>query len=282
MKRTTLRKISGAAFAALVFANASPAAELKTETVKGWEQYIEEKNAATKPAPDTPFLLTDGDQDFWSALRTGRILVGPAGPNIPRRVPSGLVHDWIGTAFIPNATIAQVLAAVRDYDRYKNIYRPGVVDSKLTETTEQEDRFSLLLMNKSMFLKKAVEGHYHASYFRVDDQHWYSVAESTRVQEIVGYGSANQQLLPEGEGTGLIWRIRSITRYEQRGGGVFIQLEAMVLSRDVPSALRWMVDPIVRRVSRESVQLSLQQTRDAVTSTLAHAEPASPQSTRTE
>src|SRR5205085_132410 len=128
----------------------------------------------------------------------------------------------------------------------------------------------------------AVEGQYHATYFRVDDRHWYSVAETTRVQEIVGYGSANQQLLPEGQGTGLIWRIRSITRYEQRDGGVFIQLEAMVLSRDAPCALRWMIDPIVRSVSRDSVQLSLQQTRDAITSNLAHAVPALPLSARTE
>src|SRR5438105_13839438 len=179
MKRSITAQISGAAFLAFVLANTSLAAQLKTETVKGWEQYIDEKEAAMKPAPDTPFLLTDGDRSFGPALRAGRILVAPAGPDIPRRVPSGLVHDWIGTAFIPNATIAQVLAAARDYDQYKNIYRPGVIESKLTATTEKEDRFSLLLMNKSMFLKKAVEGHYHASYFRVDDLHWYSVADST-------------------------------------------------------------------------------------------------------
>jgi hypothetical protein len=281
VKRTS-KRISGVTLLAFVLANASSGAQLKTETVKRWQQYVDEKTVATKPSPDTPFLLTDGDGDFWSELRSGKTLVAPAGPNIPRRIPSGLVHDWIGTIFIPNATITQVLAAVRDYDRYKNIYRPGVVDSKLTETTEQEDHFSLLLMNKSMFLKKAVEGQYQASYFRIDDQHWYSIAESTRVQEIVGYGGANQQLLPEGEGTGLIWRVRSITRYEQRDGGVFIQLEAMVLSRDVPSALRWMVDPIVRRVSRDSVQISLEQTRDAVITNLAHAESASVQRTRTE
>ena len=89
-------------------ANASSGAQLKTETVKGWDQYVKEKNA-TKPSPDTLFLLTDGDRDFWSELRSGKILVAPAGPNIPRRVPYGLVHDWIVTVFIPNATITQVL-----------------------------------------------------------------------------------------------------------------------------------------------------------------------------
>jgi hypothetical protein len=51
---------------------------------------------------------------------------------------------------------------------------------------------------------------------------------------------------------------------EERDGGVYIELEAMVLSRDIPAALRWVVDPIVRRVSRSSLETSLQQTADAV------------------
>jgi hypothetical protein len=254
---------------ALLLTIAAHAADLKQETVNAWEEYIEGKKAAAKSFNDAPIVIVDSDS--WAALRSGKILVAPAGPNIPRRVPSGLIHDWIGTAFIPNANIPQVLAAVRDYDHYKTVYRPSVIDSRTCLTAEDEDQFSLLLINKSLFVKKALEGDYRASYFQIDDHRWYSIAESTRLQEIEGFGGADTHLLPEGEGTGLIWRAQSITRYEQRDGGVVIQFEALVLSRDVPAALRWMVDPIVRRVSRESIQLSLQQTRDAVQSNLAVA-----------
>jgi len=266
--------LSGAAIA-LLLPVVSLAADLKPEAVKAWQEYIEEKNAAVRSAADERFLLMTV-RDSWAALRSGKIIVAPAGPNMPKRVPSGLIHDWIGTAFIPHAALPQVLAAVRDYDRYKDVYRPSVVDSRLGSVTEDEDRFSLLLMNRSLFVKKALEGDYRASYFRLDDRQWYSIAGSTRIQEIEGYGGAEAHLLPEGEGTGLIWSAHSITRLEERDGGVLIQFEAMVLSRDIPAALRWMVDPVVRRVSRESLQLSLQQTRDAVQSNVAHAAPSAP------
>jgi hypothetical protein len=268
MKRTYITRTPGAALIVLLLTIGARAADLKPETVRAWEEYIEQKNAAAKSA-DGPFLLATDDPDSWAALRSGKILVAPAGPNIPKRVPSGLIHDWIGTAFIPNSTIPQVLASVRDYDHYKDVYQPSVVESKLGSASEEEDLFSLLLINKSFFLKKAVEGHYRAAYLRLDDRRWCSIAGSTRLQEIEGYGGAGARLLPEGEGAGLIWRVDSIGRYEQREGGVLIQVEGMALSRDVPGALRWVVDPIIRRVSRETLQLSLQQTRDSVQSNLA-------------
>jgi hypothetical protein len=35
-----------------------------------------------------------------------------AGPHIPRPVPAGLIHDWIGVAFFPNTKLNDVLAVV--------------------------------------------------------------------------------------------------------------------------------------------------------------------------
>ncbi|HEY6347617.1 MAG TPA: hypothetical protein VIY49_39505 [Bryobacteraceae bacterium] len=270
MKRTLTASAGRTAVVVLLstilFTAAGRAADLKPETIKAWEQYIEEKETEVKSSARAPLIAPDDDRNFWTQMRSGKILVVPAGPNIPRRVPSGLIHDWIGTAFIPDATLPQVLAAIRDYDGYKNMYRPGVVDSRACMAMEDEDTFSLLLVNRSFFGKTALEGDFRAKYFRVDERRWYSILESTRIQEIVGYGGADARLLPEGEGSALIWRAASITRYEERDEGVVVQFEAMALSRDIPGALRWVIDPVVRRVSRESVQLSLQKTRDAVES----------------
>lgn len=69
----------------------------------------------------------------------------------------------------------------------------------------------------------------------------------------------------------MIWRLHCIMRFEERDGGVYIKVEAMALSRDIPAALRWAVEPIVRRVSRSSVATSLQQTKAAVRSHAAAA-----------
>ena len=65
---------------------------------------------------------------------------------------------------------------------------------------------------------------------------------------------------------GLIWRVHSTTHFEERDGGVYIEVETIALSRDIPTMLRWVVDPIVRRVSRASLTASLQQTEAAVRS----------------
>jgi hypothetical protein len=79
-------------------------------------------------------------------------------------------------------------------------------------------------------------------------------------------------MLREGEGTGLLWRLFSITRFEERDGGIYIELEAIALSRDIRASLRWMIEPIVRRVSKSSLITSLQQTEGAVRASVALAD----------
>jgi hypothetical protein len=50
-------------------------------------------------------------------------------------VPSGLIHDWVGTAFIPNATLDDVLRVSRDYTHYKDIYKPVVIESSAARSS---------------------------------------------------------------------------------------------------------------------------------------------------
>lgn len=84
-------------------------------------------------------------------------------------VPNGLIHDWIGAVFTPNATIDGLLSVVRDYSRYKDYLQSG----------------------------------------------------------------------------GFIWRIYSVSQYEERDGGV--------LSRGIPSSVRWLVNPVVNHLAVASI-----------------------------
>jgi hypothetical protein len=62
-------------------------------------------------------------------------------------------------------------------------------------------------------------------------------------------------------------------RLEERDGGVYAELEAIALSRDIPAAFRLFVTPIVRRVSRDSLATSLHQTKVALDASMArHAQ----------
>jgi hypothetical protein len=242
------------------------AADLKPETLQAWEAYLQAAKARNHKhlADGASFLSIDAEPADSAKLRQGEVIVSPARPNVPVKVPSGLIHDWAGTIFIPNASIGDVMRVVRDYDHYRAIYHPNVVGSKPIEMGEFEDRFSMVIMNKSFFAKSALDSDYRSTFIRVDDEHWYSTSETTRVQEVADYGAASQYLLPQSHGTGIIWRLYSLARYEERDGGVYVELEAIALSRDIPATLRLVVDPIVRRVSRSSLATSLQQTADAV------------------
>jgi hypothetical protein len=197
-------------------------------------------------------------------IRTKGLYVAPVGPHIPKKVPSGLIHDWIGVGFVPDANIEEVLRVVRDYDRYKEIYKPGVIGSTARSTDGVKDLFSLRLANKSAIAKIALDTECETSYYRVDDRRWYSVSNTTHIQQVDKFGTPEERTLPEDTGIGLIWRLSSITRLEERDGGVYAELEGIALSRDIPAALRLVVTPIVRRVSRDSLATSLHQTRIAV------------------
>ena len=193
-------------------------------------------------------------------------MVSPIGPHSPAKVPSGLIHDWVGAVFIPHASIKDARAILGDYAHYKEFYQPAVIDSKAIATSATKDRFSMVLMNKSFFLKTALDTDYESCYVRLDDRRGYAVSRTTRIQEVEEYGSPAEHALREGEGRGIIWRLYGITRFLERDGGVYIELEAIALSRDIPASLRWLVEPAVRRVSRGSLSTSLQQTEDAVRS----------------
>jgi hypothetical protein len=247
------------------------AAELKPRTVRAWQEYVQAAIVSMQEhlRPESHFLKIDTDQDEARRVRTGEILVSPGVSQGVKKVPSGMIHDWLGAAFIAHATLEDVLSIVRDYDRYKEFYRPTVIDSRTLARGDQDDRFAMVLMNKSLFLKTALDSEYKCSSVRVSDRRLYTVSESTRIQEIENYGAPGQREFREDEGNGYIWRLLTITRFEERDGGVYLELEAIALSRDIPISLRWIVEPIVRRISRNSLETSIRQTENAVHSSAA-------------
>jgi len=252
---------------AAVTATTATGADLKSETIQQWEDYV--KAADTRHANRLAhgvFLVSDEVAGQTTNLRNGAVVVTPASQQVPLKVQSGLIHDWTGAAFIPHTKLGDVLPVLRDYDRYKDYYRPGVVYAKRIATSESKDQFSMVLMNKSAIARTALDADYQTVYTKIDDHRWLSVTDATRIQEIAEYDTPSQHTLPENHGMGLIWRAHSITHFEERDGGVYIEVEAIALSRDIPTMLRWVVEPIVRRVSRASLAALLQQIEAAVRS----------------
>jgi len=254
-------------FATLLLPMQSSAASLKGETVGEWDRYVQsvEARLQERVSPGGAFLWVRDDAKRIAKVRSGEIVVAPAPGPSPRRVAGGLIHHWIGAAFLPDTKLDEIVGVTRNYDRYKEFYQPSVIESKTVARDDDADvdRFSMVLMNQTFFLKMALDADYQVTSVRVDDGRYYSVSKSTRIQEIEDYGGPGEHRVNEGEGAGLIWKLLSTVRLDQRDGGVYVEMEAVALSRDIPGALRFFVDPIVRRVSRSSIVTSISQTGEA-------------------
>ena len=67
--------------------------------------------------------------------------------------------------------------------------------------------------------------------------------------------------MPAGRDRGFLWRLNSYWAFNERDGGVYVECEAISLSRSIPSALAWLLDPMVRNLPKEFLGDTLTATR---------------------
>ena len=248
------------------FARPAHAAQLQPDTLTAWNGYVTKADVAAQDRVESrrPFLWVDESSDRAARLRRGEVIVAPVTGHGTEAVPHGLIHDWIGAIFVPGATRESLAAVVRDYDNYQRMYRPVVASSKTLACTENTQEFQMVWQRKVLFVSAAMRGNYQAHDLVLDEHREYSLADAVEIREIEGYGHPDERLLPPDTGNGFIWRIRSVARYEERDGGVYLELEATALTRDIPSSVAWFVKPVVNHLSINSLTTTLRQTRDAV------------------
>src|ERR1017187_9746407 len=82
--------------------------QLKPRTLAAFEAYIREAEAAMEPSlhGHGAFLWCDTDPHIAQQVRHGDIAAQLWSGDASVKVPNGLIHDWIGAAFIPRATVA--------------------------------------------------------------------------------------------------------------------------------------------------------------------------------
>jgi hypothetical protein len=244
------------------------AIDLQPGTVEAWEAYVNQAGSRMQSRIDGqgPFLWTDESAERRQRVRRGEVVVAPMIRDGSETVPNGLIHDWIGAIFIPGATIDRLLSVMHDYDGYRDYYKPVVADSKTLACTLADQEFLMVWKHRALFVTTVIESRYQGHDIAVDARRGYNVADTTRVQQIEDYGHPGAHSLAPDTGNGFMWRLHSIARFEERDGGVYLELEAMALSRDIPASLRGLVKPIVNHLSINSLATTLRQTRDAVNS----------------
>jgi hypothetical protein len=98
---------------------------------------------------------------------------------------------------------------------------------------------------------------YEITFERLDARRGYSLSRSTRIAEIDAPGTNRERALSSSEEHGFLWRLNTYWSYEERDGGVYLQIESVSLTRSIPTGLGWAVGPFVESVPRESLEFTL-------------------------
>jgi hypothetical protein len=254
---------------------ASPvrAADLKPEAIKAFDRYMEltEAEINSETASGKAFLWVDRlpperRTTAHEELGQGKAVIERLqtldnGKRV--EIPGGMVHHWIGTVFIPGATLAETLALVEDYDHHQNYYRPDVVRSKILYRKDNDFVIELRFYKKKI-VTTVLDTEHDVHYSILDSKHAMSRSRATRIQEVDEAGKPDEQLEPVGHDRGFLWRMNTYWRFEEKDGGTYVESQAISLTRDIPTGLGWIIGSYVNSVPRESFTFTLEATRAGV------------------
>jgi hypothetical protein len=223
-----------------------------------------EARLAQQHRSPTAFLAAAGSApDADLRLRRGEVVIEQLNPSNGAELPGALLHHWRGTAFAPNAKAADLERLLRDFDAYPQSFAPQVLQARVL--AEHDDRFEAWMrVRQKHVLTVVMDSTYDVTFGRLDAKDGFSASRSTQIYEIDAPGTDRERALNAGEEHGFLWRLNSYWTYEERDGGLYIQIESVSLSRSIPTGLGWVVGQFVERVPRESLEFTLRSACNAI------------------
>ena len=239
--------------------------QLNAQTLAAFDAYIHHAETEAKQTlhDSKLFLWSDLNSERAQQVRAGRVVAQFWSGRGPVKVPSGLIHDWIAAAFIPETTIPEIFGVIQDYDNHKNIYKPEVLDSKLISRHDDDFQIYLRLLKKKI-ITVVLDTDHEVHYRLVGPTRWVCCSYTTRIAEVENAGSRDERVLQPDTGYGFLWRLCSYWRFEQRDAGVVVECRAISLTRNVPVGLGWVIEPIIQKLPKESLINTLEATRQAL------------------
>jgi hypothetical protein len=210
-----------------------------------------------------------GSQDSFLApvdrarLKDGQFVIEQLTPATGVELPGALIHDWRGTAFLPGATLADYERVLRDFEAYPRHWAPEVVQVSMLQQQGDHYQVAMRMMQHHIFTV-VLDATYDVTFSRLDAQHGSSVSRSTKIAEIEAPGTARERALDADEEHGFLWRMNTYWSYEERDGGLYIQIESITMTRSVPTGLGWAIGPFIESIPRQSLEFTLRATRDAL------------------
>jgi hypothetical protein len=202
----------------------------------------------------------------WERLRRGEIVVVRMTPAEGVAMPGAMLHHWRGTAFVPGARAADLERLLREFSAYPRLFAPEVLSAKVLSGGGDHVQVTMRVKQKHG-ITVVMDATYDVTFARVAGR-GESVSRSTRIAEIASPGTREEHALSAADEHGFLWRQNTYWSYEERDGGLLMQIESVSLSRAIPHGLAWAVGPFVESVPRDSLEFTLR----SVCSGLKHDE----------
>ncbi|HEY4354642.1 MAG TPA: hypothetical protein VGN16_02760 [Acidobacteriaceae bacterium] len=209
------------------------------------------------------FLAAPGSGNAQARLRAGELIIERLNPPAGAEASGALLHHWRGTAFAPGAKPADFERLIKDFNSYPQHFSPQVLQAGVLASTPDRMRAWMRVRQKHV-ITVVMDTAYDIDFGRLDVQHGYSISRSTRVAEIDAAGTNKEHALSGDEEHGFLWRLNTYWSYEERDGGLYLQIETISLTRAIPHGLGWVIRPYVESIPRESLEFTLRSACNAI------------------
>ena len=238
---------------------------MKPKTVEAYDGYIQATDAKMQPRwSGEHFLWFDDSPEIRGHLLGGGIVAQPIHGNGVVPLPGGLIQDWIGAVFVPQATLEETLRVVEDYPQHPQIYKPDIASVQVLSHTGGDYLIRSRIVKSKFFISDVLDIENAIHYVTLDAKRVYSRSATRRIVEISNPGKPNEKELEPGHDRGLLWRSTGYWFFAESDGGVFIATESITLTREVPFLLNKVLGPILHELPAEALKTSLDQTRKAI------------------
>lgn len=245
---------------------------LEGAAVAAFGQYIAKTDAQNAASlRQGPFLWVDGlpaseQKEAIAKLENDevvmrRLSVNSSGENV--NVPGGMIHDWEGIVFVPGVKLDDVLKILQDYDHQATYYAPDVEKARI-ESHNGNQFHVFLRFRRHKVVTVVLDTEHEISYFRDAPLKAHSRSSATRIAQVEDPGGPDEKEKPPGKDDGYLWKMETWWRMEERDNGVYVQNEAVTLTRDIPTGLGWLIEPFITKIPKETLEFTLQATRSAV------------------
>ncbi|HWE84800.1 MAG TPA: hypothetical protein VG267_07635 [Terracidiphilus sp.] len=196
-------------------------------------------------------------------LRQGDLVIERVTPDPALGLRGAMLHHWRGTAFAPGAHAADFERLMSDYAGYPKYFSPQVLSAHVLSHAGNHYQVTMRVQQKHV-LTVVLDTAYDVGFGRLDPAHGYSISRSTQISEIASPGTQNEHALTAAQDHGFLWRLNTYWSYEERDGGLYLQIESVSLTRAIPPGLGWAIGPFVESVPRESLEFTLRSVCDAL------------------